>query len=266
MTSVVPPSVRTPSFARLRVGGVAQRALDSLILVVALIVIWQLLYDLVGNVALSSPLTTIRGAGSLLASGEFWFHTASTFKAFLLAMAIAVAGGVLIGIVLGSKQILREAYEPILVSFYTVPKVSFFPIILLLFGIGLAAQVAFGVIHGIVPTAIFTINAVKNVKPVLFKTANVLRLTAFQKWMLVVVPSVLPQVFTGIRIGVSLTFIGTILSEMFGSHRGLGYMLMQAIGINNGDLIMSLTLIITVWAIVLNSVLLFIDGKLHNRG
>jgi NitT/TauT family transport system permease protein len=195
----------------------------------------------------------------------FWEHVGLTMWAYAVALVISIGGGLLLGLLLGSNRLLGEVSEPGLMAFYTVPKVAFFPIILLLFGIGLSAEVAFGVIHGIVPVAIFTMNAVRNVKPVFLKTARVMRLSQVGVWRRIVMPSALPEIFTGIRIGASLTFIGTILSEMFGSHAGIGFMLMNAIGSNNGDLILALTLLIIVFAVVMSSVLVAVDNRLHAR-
>lgn len=243
----------------------ATRAFDTFVLIAVIGLIWQALHDLAGSVALSSPLTTISGAVDLLLSADFWPNVTSTFRAFLLALVIAIGGGVLIGLVLGSSRLLADAYEPALMAFYTVPKVSFFPVILLFCGIGLLTEVVFGAIHGIVPVAIFTLNAVRNVRTVHLKTARVMGLSRTETWLSILLPSSIPEVFTGIRIGVSLTFIGTILSEMFGSHQGIGYMLMQAIGNSSGDLIMSLAFLIIVFAISVSTALLAVDRRLHRR-
>ncbi|MBL8699164.1 MAG: ABC transporter permease subunit [Alphaproteobacteria bacterium] len=244
---------------------IGRRLVDNLVLLLVIAGAWQAMHDLAGSVALSSPLTTLSGALELLRSADFWPNVTSTFRAFLLALVIAIGGGVLIGLVLGSSRLLAEAYEPALMAFYTVPKVSFFPIILLFCGIGLATEVVFGAIHGIVPVAIFTLNAARNVRVVFLKTARVMGLTRAQAWLSILLPSSVPEVFTGIRIGVSLTFIGTILSEMFGSHQGIGYMLMQAIGSSNGDMIFSLTFLIIAFAVAVSTALLAIDRRLHRR-
>ena len=112
------------------------------------------------------------------------------------------------------------------------------------------AKVAFGVIHGFVPIALFTIGAVQNIKPVLIKTGRVLKLGWREMVMHVLFPAALPEIFTGLRIGFALTLIGTLLGEMFASQRGLGYMLMNAIGLHNVDVIMAVTFLITVFAAV----------------
>ena len=78
-------------------------------------------------------------------------------------------------------------------------------------------------------------------------------------------PAALPEIFTGIRIGFSLTLIGTLLGEMFGSQRGLGYLLMTAIGLQNVQLIMAVTLLIVLFAASVSTLLIVIDHKLHRR-
>jgi NitT/TauT family transport system permease protein len=81
----------------------------------------------------------------------------------------------------------------------------------------------------------------------------------------ILIPAALPEIFTGLRIGFALTLIGTLLGEMFASQRGLGYMLMNAIGLHNVDVIMSITLMLVVFAAVVSSILLAVDRRLHKR-
>ena len=240
-------------------------ATRHLLFVALLLVIWQVLHMIVGPTALASPSATILRASDLLVSPRFWTNVQATGLAFVLAVLIAVVGGVLIGLTLGSSKLLAEAGEPVLVSLYTVPKVAFFPIILLLFGIGLSAQVVFAFIHGIIPISLFALNAVKNTRPVYLKSAKVLNMSKFRIWLRIIIPSSIPEIFTGIRIGVALTFIGTILAEMYGSHRGLGFMLMNAMGTNDARLILALALLITIFAVFMSWCLLWIDRRLHRR-
>jgi NitT/TauT family transport system permease protein len=77
-------------------------------------------------------------------------------------------------------------------------------------------------------------------------------------------PAAVPEIFTGVRVGFSLTLIGTILGEMFAAQHGLGYLLMNAIGLYNIDVIMSVTLLLVVFASVVNGILLAIDHRLHH--
>jgi NitT/TauT family transport system permease protein len=81
------------------------------------------------------------------------------------------------------------------------------------------------------------------------------------RWILF--PAAIPEIFTGLRVGFSLTLIGCILAEMFASQRGLGYLLMTGIGLHNVAQVMSVTLLIVVFAAAVSTLLLHIDRRLH---
>ena len=243
-------------------GGGPHPAVDYALLAAVVLIAWQFVSMLAGSTTISSPWAAFATAGQMVTSTEFRPNVYSTMRAFLIATTIVTIGGTVLGLALGANRLLGDAYEPMLMSFYTVPKVAFFPVILLIFGIGLSAEVAFGVIHGIVPVAIFTINAVRNIRGVFIKTAAALGLSRTSTALTVLLPAIAPEVFAGIRMGISLTFIGVILSEMFGSHQGIGFLLMQAIGLSNGPDIMALTLLIVGFALCLNGALALLNRRL----
>jgi NitT/TauT family transport system permease protein len=240
-------------------------ALRTLVLLACLAAAWQALYWTVGDVALRSPVQTLAATARLVGAATFWPHLAETGKAFALALAIAVAAGLLIGFTLGFGRLAGEIFEPVLVAVYAIPKIALYPILLLAFGLGMPAKVAFGAIHGVIPIALFTLNAVRNIKPVLLKTARVLRLGPYDLVTGVLLPAALPEIFAGLRIGFALTLIGTLLGEMFASQRGLGFLLMNAIGLHNVDLIMAVTFLVVAFAAVVSATLLAIDRRLHAR-
>ena len=163
----------------------------------------------------------------------------------------------------GLNKMAAEVAEPLLVSAYAVPKIVLYPIVLLIFGIGLPAKIAFGAIHGVIPVAIFAMAGVRQVSPVLLRTARALRLSRTETLRCIVWPAALPEIFSGLRIGFSLTLIGTLLGEMFGSQKGLGYLLMNAIGLQNVPVIMAVTLLLVLFAATLSIVLLAMDRRLR---
>ena len=169
-----------------------------------------------------------------------------------------MALGLLIGFALGLHRLSGDAMEPMLVALYSIPKITLYPIILLAFGVGISAKIAFGAIHGIIPVALFTLGAIRTIKPILIKLSP----TAMVRTILF--PAAVPEIFTGIRVGFSLTLIGTVLGEMFAAQRGLGYLLMNAISLYNIDLIMSVTFLLVLLAASVNALLLAIDRRLHH--
>ena len=238
---------------------------NPLILIVGLLVAWQLLYWFAGDIAMRAPAATIRYTANLLTTDTFWVHLSESMRAFAAALAIAVALGLLIGFWLGLHRFSGDVLEPTLVALYSIPKITLYPLVLLAFGLGMPAKIAFGAIHGIIPIALFTINALRNIKPILIKAGRVLKLSQPEMIRSVLFPAAVPEIFTGFRVGFSLTLIGTLLGEMFASQRGLGYLLMTAIGLHNVDQIMAVTFLLVVFAAAISTVLLTVDRWLHHR-
>jgi NitT/TauT family transport system permease protein len=238
-------------------------ARNAAVLIAGLLAAWQLLYWFAGDAAMKPPLATFEYTARLVVSEAFWPHLSETMRAFAAALAIAVAVGLSIGFWLGFHRLSGEVFEPMLVALYSIPKITLYPILLLAFGLGMPAKIAFGAIHGIIPVALFTINAVRNIKPILIKTARTLRLGTPDMVRSILFPAALPEIFTGFRVGFALTLIGTLLGEMFAAQRGLGYLLMTAIGLHNVDLIMAVTLLLVVFAASVSTILLVIDRRLH---
>jgi NitT/TauT family transport system permease protein len=238
---------------------------NTLILIVLILIFWEVCYLIVGDVALRSPWQTVSFLGKLMRTDTFWGHLSESMQAFAWALVIAVAMGLAIGFALGLHRLSGDAFEPMLVALYSIPKITLYPILLLAFGLGISAKIAFGAIHGIIPVALFTLTAVRSIKPILIKTGRVLKLSPSLMVRTVLFPAAVPEIFTGIRVGFSLTLVGTVLGEMFASQRGLGYLLMNAISLYNVDLIMSVTFLLVVFAATVNTIMLVIDHRLHRR-
>lgn len=241
------------------------KAWPSIALIALLLLLWQGVYMLAGPDALAPPLQTIAYLARQLATPEFREHILATGSAFMIAIIIAILGGLALGLLTGLSQTATETAEPLLLAANSIPKIALYPIVLLIFGIGMPAKVAFGALHGIIPVAIFTMSACRNIPPVLLKSAAVMRLTRWDRIKSILLPAALPEIVTGIRMGFSLTLIGTILGEMFGSQSGLGYLLMTAIGLQNTQVIMAVTLLLVVFAASISTGLLAWERRLRSR-
>jgi NitT/TauT family transport system permease protein len=241
------------------------RVRNALLLIAALVAFWQVVYWAVGDIAISSPLATMRYTAKLVTSEDFGMHVFSTLRAFAIAFAVSVVIGLLVGFWLGFDRLSGDALEPMIATVYAIPKLTLYPILLLAFGLGLSSKVAFGVLHGVVPIILFTLAAVRSTRPIILKTGRVLKLSRWQmvRWMLF--PAAMPEIFTGLRVGFSLTLIGCLLAEMFASQRGLGYLLMNGIGLHNIELVTSVTLLIVVFAASVSILLLYCDRRFHRR-
>jgi NitT/TauT family transport system permease protein len=241
------------------------RLLDYVLLAGGLWLAWILLFQWAGPEALSPPGATLRRVGEYLTSAQFWPHVAATGVAFAYACVIALVGGLALGFVLGANRLAGQVGEPILSSLYSIPKITLYPVILLVFGLGISAKVAFGALHGLFPVALFTIGALKNTSPVLIKTARVLRLAPLATARTVLLPAALPEIVTGLRIGFSATLLGTLIGELFASDQGLGFMLIRAMEAHKVLDIMALTLLLFAFAAAANKLLLAVERRMRRR-
>ncbi len=239
------------------------RLFDSFVLVAAILVVWLGLYAYAGDVAVTPPWTTFAFAVELLSRASFWAHVGATMTAFVMALAISAVAGVALGLVLGMRRFAGEVAEPILGSLYTIPKVTLYPVMLLIFGLGMSAKVAFGVIHGMIPVMMFTMAAAKNVQPVLLRTARALRLSPAQTVLSVLAPAVTPEIITGLRVGFALTLLGVLIGEMFASQRGLGFLIINGINVHDVRMTTTVTLIVVIFAVAANALMLALDRRAH---
>ena len=241
------------------------RWLDFALLAGGVWLAWVLLFQWAGPEALSPPAATLRRMGEYLASAQFWGHAAATGLAFAYACVIALVGGLALGFALGVNRLAGQVGEPILSSLYSIPKITLYPVILLLFGLGISAKVAFGALHGIFPVALFAVGALKNTSPVLIKTARILRLTPIEAARTVLLPAALPEIVTGLRIGFSTTLLGTLIGELFASDQGLGFILIRAMEAHKVLDIMALTLLLFAFAAIANTLLLAVERRVHRQ-
>jgi len=246
-------------------GGPLMRILEALGVTLAFLLLWQFLHYLVGDAALTSPWETWERARVLFSTERFWGHAAETLRALGVALVIAIFGGALFGMILGFNRRAGEIFAPMFIALQSTPKVTLYPVMLLFFGLGFAAKVAFGAIHGIIPMTLITYNAVRNINPALVRTSQAMRLGVGQTFLWIFLPATIPEMVTAIRLSFSITFLGVMIGEMFASVRGLGFLIMGGIELNDVSMMISITVLIGIFAITINGSLLALDNRLHRR-
>lgn len=243
----------------------ASRAFEIVIVTLFILAIWQFLHYVVGREALTSPLQTLERAQVLFATPSFWGHAMETFEALVIALVVAIFGGAAIGMFLGFNKRAGEVFAPMFVALQSTPKVTLYPVILLFFGLGFSAKVAFGALHGIIPMTLITYNATRSINPTLIRSAKGMRLTMAQTYLKIFIPATIPELVTAVRLSFSITFLGVMIGEMFASVRGLGHLIMGGIEVNDVSMMISITVLIGVFAIAINGFLLSLDNRLHRR-
>jgi len=242
-----------------------KRFLDPLLVALVIVVCWQCLHWAIGKHSLSSPLSTLEALVQMLGTEAFWGNVAETARALVYALVIALIGGVALGVLFGISRMSGRVAEPILLNLYSLPKVTLYPLVLLVFGLGLSAKVAFGVMHGLIPILMFTMNAIRQMRPVYLRASKTMRLSFFRTIVHVVLPAIFPEVVAGLRLGFSLTLLGVLIGEMFASQRGLGYMLTSAMNLGDIRTIMAVALFLTVFALACNGLLMMADRRMKHQ-
>jgi len=241
------------------------RAFDAAVLALLVLALWQAIGSWTKGVAVSPPLQTLVYLFGLLRTGMFWDHAAATLEAFLLAFVLSALIGLALGLIFGVRRFAGDVAEPILAGFYTIPKVTLYPVVLLIFGLGMSAKVAFGIMHGLVPMTMFTLGAVRSLPPVLIRTAKVLRLSPGRTMRWVLVPACLPDIVNGLRLSFSLSLLGVLIGEMFSSQRGLGFLLVNGMAQHNVPLSTAVVTVIVAVAIAANTLMLRVGGRTRRR-
>jgi len=138
---------------------------------------------------------------------------------FVLASLI----GVTVGLVVGLGRFAHKSFMPIVLLLYGLPQITILPLFVLLFGIGPASKIAFGVSHGMFPIMIAVAAGVQKIDPVLMRGARSMGASPPQILYHVIFPHMVPSFFTGLRLGMTGVLLGVLLAELYVSTAGIGY-------------------------------------------
>jgi NitT/TauT family transport system permease protein len=242
-----------------------RRAGDTLIILIVLVLIWQGLHAIVGDTALPGPVPTLSYLVRLVPTARFAENAGATATSFAFALVLAYGFGLAVGVWMGAHRLSGAVGEPILVALYSLPKITLYPVILLIFGLGISGKVAFGALHGILPVALLTMAAIRSISPVYLKSARSMKLSQGQTIMTVLLPASLPEVVSGLRIGFTVTLLGVLLAEMFASKQGLGFLIINAMSLLQTEEMIAVAVLLFAFAALANALLLWVEHRFHRR-
>lgn len=217
------------------------------------------------------PLTL--PAPSLIALGLWGVLTHGTFNAAIiktltnvgLAIALAVTVGTIAGAALHRASTLRTLLEPLFSTYYAIPIYAFYPLFIVVFGLGDAPQVTIGFMLAVVSMIVSTLAGLDSVPPVLGKTARILQLGPIATVRSVTLPYAAPYLFTGIKLAIAYAFIGVIGAEFIMSNTGLGYEIRFAYDNLDNNVMYPLILLILLIAVIVNMSLDHWERVLRSR-
>ena len=165
---------------------------------------------------------------ALLSSGEYYFHLGVTAGEILVALAIGGVLGLIAGLLLGANRFLAAAFESYLYYLGPTPKIIFFPILIMWFGVGPGSKIAMGVLSAFFPIALSVAAGMREIDRVLIRVGKSFRASTWQMATKVYVPAMRHPIINGVRLGLGVALIATLLAETKLSNKGIGYLIIQA--------------------------------------
>jgi len=197
----------------------------------------------------------LQGTASIPA---IYWHLYVTFYEIAIGLLIGGLSGLVAGIALGSSRLLRQAYEPLLYYLGPCPKIIFFPVMIMWFGVGPGSKVAMGAISCFFPVALNVAGGMREIDRVLIQVGRSFRANTWQMVTKIYLPAMRHPIINGIRIGLGVCLIGTLLAETKLSNSGVGFLVIQAYSLFNMPLMYALLIVLFVIAIGANALI----GKL----
>lgn len=193
----------------------------------AFLVVWKLA-TLIGGYPefiLPAPEVVVERGARAIGSGVLWEHTAVTLLEVVLGFVVGAIVAILTGTALGKSLLVERVLSPYLVAAQAVPILALAPLLDIWFGGGLLARVVICALIVFFPIAIATMVGIRATDPLLDELLRSLGASGGQRTRLLEIPSALPVLFGGLRVGVTLAVIGAVVAEWAGASTGLGVLI-----------------------------------------
>lgn len=209
----------------------------------------------VDKITMPPPHRIIVDFVKLLGSGKLWPEIFKSMANVLLAFALAYGLGIAIGTLLHGYRTLRDTLDPLFATYYAIPVFAFYPLFIVMFGLGDGPQVLIGVLLGVVAVIVTTLNGLDRVPHVLRKTAAIARLSPVETALRVTLPFCAPYLIAAAKLALAYAFIGVIGSEFIMARAGMGYEIGFAYTNFDNATMYPLILLILLLSIVMNGML-----------
>jgi NitT/TauT family transport system permease protein len=201
------------------------RGLGYIYPVLAVMLVWELIaYSGMVSRLLWPPIEQVTyELWRFALRGDMAFHGSITLQRALTGFLVAIVVGIVIGTALARSRLFNRLIEPIFVFGYPIPKISLYPMFIFIFGFGDMSKIVLVFLECLYPITLQTMAGMRNAERVLVWAARNAGASPSQMFWRVLVPSAAPAIFSGIRIALPVALIVTIITEIIGESRGLGY-------------------------------------------
>ena len=224
-------------------------------IIVAILTIWEATAasGLLFRDVVPSLLVIGRAVANLLVENDFYWHLGVTAGEVGTGLAIGGLAGLVVGIALGANRFLSQAFESYLYYLRPTPKIIFFPVMIMWFGVGPGSKVAMGTISCFFPIALSVAAGMRQIDEVLIRVGKSFRANTWQMVTKIYLPAMRAPIVNGVRLGLGVAIIGTLLAETKLSNRGVGFLIINSYSTFNMPRMYSLLIVVFVLAIGVNA-------------
>jgi NitT/TauT family transport system permease protein len=223
------------------------------------------LSGVIDKVTMPAPHVILRDFVILVAHGRYFDEIGKSMANVLLAFVLAFVVGTLTGTVLHGYRTARDILDPLFATYYAIPIFAFYPLFIVMFGLGDGPQLLIGFLLGVVAVIVTTLSGLDRVPRVLLKTARISRLSPLQTALRVTLPYCAPYLLTAAKLALAYAFIGVIGSEFIMARAGMGYEIGFAYTNFDNATMYPLILLILLISIVANGLLSHWEKTLLSR-
>jgi NitT/TauT family transport system permease protein len=233
-----------------------------IIIVVTILLAWELVArsGLLYRDVVPSLLAIGNAVAALLANREYYWHLGVTAGEVGTGLLIGGLSGLVVGIALGANRLASRAFEPYLYYLGPTPKIIFFPVMIMWFGVGPGSKVAMGALSCFFPIALSTAAGMRQIEQVLIRVGKSFRANTWQMATKIYLPAMRHPVINGVRLGLGVAIIGTLLAETKLSNRGVGFLIIQAYSIFDMPRMYAMLIVLFVLAIGANALVARFGG------
>jgi NitT/TauT family transport system permease protein len=199
-------------------------------------------------------LLSIGGAViELLTSPSYYGNLGVTAAEIAFALTIGGLAGLAVGILLGANRFLSKAFESYVYYLGPTPKIIFFPVMIMWFGVGPESKVALGALSCFFPVALSAAAGMRGIDKMLIRVGKSFRANSWQMVVKIYLPAMRHPIINGIRLGLGVALIGTLLAETKLSNKGIGFLIIQAYSIFDMPRMYAMLIVLFVLAIGANA-------------
>jgi NitT/TauT family transport system permease protein len=201
----------------------------------------------------------------LMAAGRITADIVQTLGNVVMAFVLSVACGFALGATIHAFPRARRAIDPFLATYYAIPFFAFYPLFIVILGLGRPPIVAIAFLFGVVAMIIATLNGFDRIPRALLKTARVYRMDPVTAALRIKLPSAAPYLFTGVKLAIAYSFIGVIAAEFIMATSGLGYSIAYAFNNFDNQTMYALMLFVIVLVTIVNALFHAWEQRLLRR-